>query len=95
MACGPQHRLNNLLLAIHPPAQFLNAVLVNNFDLIFITVVVRHVFSPLAGTKFGAVAHIFRACRFRRPAENALSITEHNEGFAEPNGGLPRRRVFQ
>ena len=28
------HRLNNLLLAIHPLAQFLNSVLVNNFDLI-------------------------------------------------------------
>jgi len=41
------HRLSKLLFAIHPPAQFLSPVLVNNFDLIFITVVVRHLFSPL------------------------------------------------
>src|SRR6266404_6295528 len=40
------HGLSNLLFAIHPPAQFLSSVLVNNFDLIFITVVVRHMFSP-------------------------------------------------
>jgi hypothetical protein len=41
------HRLlSNLLLAIHPPAQFLSSVRVNNFDLIFITVVVRHMFLP-------------------------------------------------
>ena len=40
------HRLNKLLFAIHPPAQFLSSVLVNNSDLIFITVVVRHLFSP-------------------------------------------------
>jgi hypothetical protein len=43
---GRSHRLNNLLFAIHPPAKFLSSVLLNNFDLIFITVVVRHVFSP-------------------------------------------------
>jgi hypothetical protein len=41
------HRLlSSLLLVIHPLAQFLSSVLVNNFDLIFITVVVRHVLSP-------------------------------------------------
>ena len=40
------HRLNNLLFAIYPPAQFLSSVLVNNFDLIFITVVMRHLSSP-------------------------------------------------
>jgi hypothetical protein len=40
------HRLSNPLLAIHPLAQFLSSVLVNNIDLIFITVVVRHMFSP-------------------------------------------------
>ncbi len=40
------HRLSNLLLAIHPLAQFLSSVLVNNIDLIFITVAVRHMFSP-------------------------------------------------
>ena len=62
------HRLNNLLLAIHPPAQFLNSVLVKNFDLIFITVVVLHVFSLSLADKFGEVAHVFRACRFRRAA---------------------------
>jgi hypothetical protein len=47
------HRLSNLLLAIHPLAQFLSSVLMNNIDLIFITVVVRHVFSPqlLSGAK--------------------------------------------
>ena len=38
--------LNNLLCAIHPSAQFFNSVLSNNSYLIFITVVVRHVFSP-------------------------------------------------
>jgi hypothetical protein len=43
------HRLSNLLFAIHPPAQFLSFVVVNNFDLIFITVVVRQVFSPCLG----------------------------------------------
>jgi hypothetical protein len=40
------HRQSNLLFAIHPPAQFLSSVLVNNFELIFITVVVRHVLPP-------------------------------------------------
>jgi hypothetical protein len=40
------HRLSKLLLAIHPPAQFLGSVLVDNYDLIFITVVVRHLFAP-------------------------------------------------
>src|ERR1700674_5326030 len=40
------HRLSHLLLAIHPLAQFLSSALVKSFDLIFITVVVRHVFSP-------------------------------------------------
>src|SRR5450755_2232808 len=34
------HRLSKLLFAIHPLAQFLSSILVNNFDLIFITVVV-------------------------------------------------------
>jgi hypothetical protein len=41
------HRLSKLIFAIHPPAQFLSSVLLNNSDLIFITmIVVRHVFSP-------------------------------------------------
>jgi len=40
------HRLSKLLFGIHLPAQFLGSVLVNNSDLIFITVVVRHVSSP-------------------------------------------------
>jgi hypothetical protein len=42
--CG--HRLSHLRFAIHPPAQFLSSILVNNLDLIFITVAVRHVLSP-------------------------------------------------
>ena len=42
------HRLSNLLLAIHPLAQFLSSVLMNYIDLIFITVVVRHMFSLAA-----------------------------------------------
>ena len=41
----PSHRLSKLLFAIHPPAQFLCSVRLNNSDLIFITVVVRHLFS--------------------------------------------------
>ena len=40
--------LGNLLRAVQPPAQFLGSVLVDNFDLIFTTVVVRHVFFSLA-----------------------------------------------
>ncbi len=40
------HRLSHPRFAIHPPAQFLRSVLVNNFDLIVITVVVRHVLLP-------------------------------------------------
>ena len=40
------HRLSKLRFAIHPPAQFLSSVRVNTSDLIFITVVVRHLFSP-------------------------------------------------
>jgi len=40
------HRLSKLLLAIHPLGQFLNSALVNNSDLIFITMVVRHLFAP-------------------------------------------------
>ena len=40
--------LGNLLRAVQPPAQFLGSVLVDNSDLIFTTVVVRHLFSPSA-----------------------------------------------
>jgi len=40
--------LGNLLRAVQPPAQFLGSVLVDNSDLIFTTVVVRHVFFSLA-----------------------------------------------
>src|ERR1035437_4262407 len=40
------HRLSKPLFAIHPPAQFLSSVLVNNSDLILITVVVRHSLPP-------------------------------------------------
>jgi hypothetical protein len=43
---GRNNYLSNLFYAIHPPAQFFNPVLANNSYLIFITVVVRHVFSP-------------------------------------------------
>jgi len=39
-------RLRNLLFAIHPPAQLLSSVLVNDSDLVFIAVVMRHVFPP-------------------------------------------------
>ncbi len=45
-AADRRHRLGNPLFALHPPAQLLSSVLVNNFDLVFITVVVRHVFPP-------------------------------------------------
>jgi hypothetical protein len=38
--------LGNLLRAVQPPAQFLGYVPVDNSDLIFITVIVRHVFPP-------------------------------------------------
>jgi hypothetical protein len=38
--------LGNLLRAVQPPAQFLGSVPADNSDLIFTTVVVRHVFSP-------------------------------------------------
>jgi len=38
--------LGNLLRAVQPPAQFLGSVPVDNSDLIFTTVFVRHVFSP-------------------------------------------------
>ena len=38
--------LGDLLRAVQPPAQFLGSVLVDNSDLIFTIVVVRHVFSP-------------------------------------------------
>jgi hypothetical protein len=38
------HRLSKLLFAVHPPGEFLGAVLVSNFDLIFVNVVVRHLF---------------------------------------------------
>jgi hypothetical protein len=47
-------RLSHLRFAIHPPAQFLSSVLVNNFDLIFITVVVRHVLFSLATSRLKA-----------------------------------------
>jgi hypothetical protein len=40
------HRMSNLLGAIHQPAQLLSSILVDNSDLIFITVVVRHIFPP-------------------------------------------------
>ena len=38
--------LGNLLRAVQPPAHFLGSVPADNYDLIFATVVVRHVFSP-------------------------------------------------
>jgi hypothetical protein len=41
------HRLSNLLRAIHQRAQFLSSVLVNNSDLIYITVLVRYIFPRL------------------------------------------------
>ncbi len=40
-------RWSHLLFALHPPAQVLRSVLVNNSDLVFTPVVVRHVCSPL------------------------------------------------
>jgi hypothetical protein len=49
IAMGPvdrSHRLGYLRFAIHPPAQFHRSVVVNNFDLIFNTMVVRHMLSP-------------------------------------------------
>ena len=47
------HCLSNLLFAIHPLAQFLSSVLENNSDLIFSTVLVRHLFLPSATTVLG------------------------------------------
>jgi hypothetical protein len=54
------HRLlSNLLLVIHPLAQFLSSVLVNNFDLTFITVVVRQSgFIGWLGDRNGFCGHI-------------------------------------
>src|SRR5208337_5638197 len=40
--------LGNLLRAVQPPAQFFGSVPADNSDLIFTTVVVRHLFSPSA-----------------------------------------------
>ena len=40
------HHLSNLLFAIQPPAKFLSSVRMHNPDLVFITVVVRHVLPP-------------------------------------------------
>ena len=41
-----RHRLSKQLFAIHPSAHVLSSVRVNNSDLIFITLVVGHLFSP-------------------------------------------------
>src|ERR1017187_5604386 len=38
------HRLSKLLFTAHPPGEFLGSVLVSNFDLIFVYVVVPHLF---------------------------------------------------
>ena len=38
--------LRHLLRAAQPPAQFLGSVLMDNSDLVFTTVIVRHMFSP-------------------------------------------------
>jgi hypothetical protein len=57
------HCLSNLHYAIHPRAHFLSSVLVNNSDLIFITVFVRHLFLPSAKTVLGftgGVPQLFR-----------------------------------
>src|SRR5208282_263458 len=43
---APSDCLGNLLRTVQPPAQFLGSVLVDNSDLVFTTVVVRHVFAP-------------------------------------------------
>jgi cupin superfamily acireductone dioxygenase involved in methionine salvage len=42
---------------LHPPAQFLRAVLVHNSDLIFIPVGVRHVCSPSPGSGGASSPH--------------------------------------
>src|SRR5437667_12853208 len=41
----PGDRFGDILLAVHPSAQFLRAVLMHNSHLIFATVLVRHAFS--------------------------------------------------
>ena len=43
--CGQS--LSEVLFAFHPPALFLGSVLVNNSDLIFVPVVVRHISGPI------------------------------------------------
>src|ERR1039457_3686290 len=68
------HCLGNLRFAIHPLAQFLSSVLKNNSDLIFITVLVRHLFLPSATTVLGSTEGAPQLCGPRstpaRTAEN-------------------------
>jgi hypothetical protein len=54
------HYLSKLLLAIHPPAQFVSSVLANDSDLIFANVVVRHLFSPSSAAMVSGFLEGFR-----------------------------------
>jgi len=48
----PSDRLGELLLAVHPSAQFLSFVLMHNSHLVFATVLVRHAISPQSYVAF-------------------------------------------
>jgi hypothetical protein len=70
------HRLSNLLFAIHPLAHFLSSVLVNGSDLIFITVVVRHLFLPSARMVLGLLEglHNFSGARSHRLEQRSFGV---------------------
>jgi len=94
------HRLSKLQFAIHPPAQFLSSVLVNNSDLIFITAVELHLVSPQRQDGYGfprgspqrlkprPLAWHSRVPGSSTPGEVKCDAT------APPCKGLPRISVF-
>jgi hypothetical protein len=80
---GPSHRLSHLFVAIHPPAQFLRSVLVNDCDLIFITVGVRHI--SLLSAKDGFRFLLERSTDF--PVAITTCRAEHRDSARQDSGG--------
>ena len=74
--------LGNLLRAVQPPAQFLASVPEDNSDLIFTTVVVRHVFSPSSATQRCAV-FIFESSKQQYSCRIVITKNVHSCTLAD------------
>jgi hypothetical protein len=72
-------RLSNLFCIIHPSTQFLSSVSANGFDLIFVTMIVIHVFLPrlVSSSKFPQI-HTCFAIRLQRVQKSSWAGCESN-----------------